>query len=733
MSIYLPLQIKSSTLLVLVFSVIGNLFTYGQSNEQLMQISSGYEASTLKRFKTDFEADYALEKVKMNALVKKNNWKVKETLANGKKIELQGIGADGSPLYYETYTDEAGKAIRANALYTNGLLGLGLDGAGMQVGVWDSGIALDNHIEYTSRVRVGDEGSEVDAHATRVAGSIISTGIKKAARGVANKASVITHDWTRDKIEVTEAAANGLLLSNHSYGIKADRVPDWYFGAYTKVAQDWDKIMYNAPYYLMVTAAGNSQRSMDNSSPNYGKSADGFDVLLGFTLAKNGITVAGANTDTDADGNLKSADVSAYSSFGPVDDGRIKPDLAGYGGSILSTDSYSNTSYETAAGTSMATPGVTGALLLLQQYHEELYGSYLKAATLKGLALQTADDINEKGPDYKMGWGVMNAKKASEVIYHKDFSSHIAEETLTNGETFTMTVTANENESLIASISWTDPESEFINRGELNDATAALVNDLDIRITKNGETFFPWKLNPAQANASAIQGDNTVDPYEQIEVPNAKGTYTISITHKGNLKNGAQDFSLIVSGIQMNQCSVETPEALTMDTADATSVTVAWNLVEEGLYEVQYKTENQIDWFTEYTSDHKMIFQNLTIGKIYIVRTRTFCSQNVASEYSPEFKFTFLGAETVVEDLRPLSVDAGISFSVFPNPAVDEIHLNMEVSETAMYRIVSATGVELRLAQAKNATINVADLATGIYILQVQDFGVNKSTKFYKY
>jgi len=729
----LPQQPKISGLLALIFMIICYLTTNGQSKEQLMQISSGYETSKLNRFQTDFEADYALEKVKINALAKKNNWKIKETLASGKKVELQGIGADGSPLYYETYTDEAGKASRANTLYSNGLLGLELDGAGMQVGVWDSGIALDSHIEYTSRLSVGDEGSEVDAHATRVAGSIISTGLKRDARGVANQASVITHDWTRDKIEVTEAAANGLLLSNHSYGIKADRVPDWYFGSYTKVAQDWDKIMYNAPYYLMVTAAGNSQRSMDNSFPNYGKSADGFDVLLGFTLTKNGITVAGANTDIDADGNLKNAEVSAYSSFGPVDDGRIKPDLAGYGGSILSTDSYSNTSYETSAGTSMATPGVTGALLLLQQYNEQLYGSYLKAATLKGLALQTADDVNEKGPDYKMGWGVMNAKKASEVIFNKDFSSHIAEETLNNGETFTMTVTANESESLIASISWTDPESDFINRGELNNTTAALVNDLDIRITKNGEAFFPWKLNPAQASSPAIQGDNSVDPYEQIELPNAKGTYTITITHKGSLKNGVQDFSLIVSGVQMNKCSVDAPEAMTLDNADETSVTLAWNTVEEGFYEIQYKTENQLDWNTEYTGDDHMVFQNLTLGQTYIVRTRTFCSQNVASEFSPEFRYTFLGSETVVEELRSLNVDPEIPFNVYPNPAVDEIHLNMEVSDTAMYRIVSATGVELKANHAKNATINVTDLATGIYILQIQDFGVNKSAKFYKY
>ena len=76
----------------------------------------------------------------------------------------------------------------------------------------------------------------------------------------------------------------------------------------------------------MVTAAGNAQKSYDNEAPNFGKTADGFDLLLGFTTTKNGLTVAGANTEIDGNGDLKKASVAGYSSFGPVDDGRVKPD-----------------------------------------------------------------------------------------------------------------------------------------------------------------------------------------------------------------------------------------------------------------------------------------------------------------------------------------------------------------------------------------------------------------------
>jgi hypothetical protein len=510
-------------------------------------------------------------------------------------------------------------------------------------------------------------------------------------------------------------------------------VPDWYFGSYTKVAQDWDKIMYNAPYYLMVTAAGNSQKSRDNEAPTYGTSADGFDVLLGFTLAKNGLTVAGANSEIDRNGNLKKANVSAYSSFGPVDDGRIKPDLAGNGSSILSTDSSSNTSYNSSSGTSMATPGVTGSLLLLQQYNEQLYGSYMKAATLKGLALHTADDVDEQGPDYKMGWGIMNTKRAAEVLYNKDFSSHIAEESLESDATFSFTVNAEGTENLVASLSWTDPESDFVNRGELNNTTAALINDLDIRITQDGKTFLPWKLNPAQASSAAIKGDNNVDPFERIEIPNAKGTYTITVTHKGELQNSFQDFSLILSGVMMTSCAVKAPEQVSIDEADATTATLTWNSVNDGLYEVLYKEENQQEWSTVYVTSNNFVWTGLVHDKTYSFKMRTFCSQNVASEYSEPFSFTFIGTETILEVLGTLSLEKEIPFSVYPNPAVDEIRLNMETSETAMYRIVSTSGVELKMDTAKNARINVSDLPSGLYILQVQDFDLNKSTKFYKY
>ena len=64
----------------------------------------------------------------------------------------------------------------------------------------------------------------------------------------------------------------------------------------------------------------------------------------------------------------------------------------------------------------MASPNVCGSLLLLQQHFNNTNGFFMKAATLKGLALHTADDTETAGPDANTGWGLMNTKFAAETI-----------------------------------------------------------------------------------------------------------------------------------------------------------------------------------------------------------------------------------------------------------------------------------------------------------------------------
>jgi len=288
-----------------------------------------------------------------------------------------------------------------------------------------------------------------------------------------------------------------------------------------------------------------------------------------------------------------------------------------------------------------------------------------------------------------------------------------------------------ENEPLMASISWTDPESENINRGDLNSTSAALVNDLDIRITKGDETYLPWKLNPAKANDPATKGDNKVDPFERVEVENAKGSYTITVLHKGGLKNGLQDFSLIVTGAQVSNCSIETPSHIDLQSSSNKNATISWKEAEETLFEVQYKSVDMNNWSTELIWENSFEIANLEVGKVYEARVRSICTESVLSEFSETIQFEFNGEETALIENAPMFIPQELNISVYPNPTVDYLNVNAELSKDAEFSIVTTAGNVIKKGKTQGS-INVSSLSDGLYVLVVQDYAGIKSTKFYK-
>lgn len=723
-----------SQIVICLFFVFSSFVSFGQSKDHKTKIAKGYNTSKLDKIASKLESQYNQKSEKINRLAKEKGWLLKIQLPDGSSTELLDLGEDGTPIYYTTFYDHVSTTSRASSLYEDGLLHLGITGKGMEVGVWDAGVARKTHTEFNSRVTIADNTTEVGTHPTMVMGTLIASGKNDKARGVAYEATGITSNWSRDKIEVAEAAANGLLLSNHSYGIITDRVPDWYFGSYLRVTKDWDEIMYNAPYYLMVTAAGNAQKSGDNEQPISEAVGKGYDMLLGFATCKNGITVAAAEAKVDVNGYLTKASVASYSSFGPVDDGRIKPDIAGRGTDVYATYSNSDTSYNSSTGTSMATPGITGSMLLLQQYHEKLYGSFMKAATLKGLVLHTADDVATAGPDYQMGWGVMNTKKAAEVLANIEYRTLIKEQSLSQGETYTITVTIPEGEQLLASISWTDPASSFVNRDIVNNTQAALVNDLDIRITQNYGSYYPWKLSAANATKAASKGDNKVDTFERIDIDNASGEYTITVTHKGELTNGLQNFSLIVSGIALTECNVTPPNNIEVKGSED-EASLKWDAISDALYEIQYKEVKESSWNTKYTNGNIFNISDLEVGTRYEIRMRTFCNENIASEYSLTSSFLFSGITTVLDEIvEPLSLDStsALSISVYPNPTTDIIQLNGDKEIDSHFQIISTAGLEVEHGEVSQEGIPVSNLSSGMYILVIDTSKGISTTKFYK-
>ena len=186
-----------------------------------------------------------------------------------------------------------------------------------------------------------------------------------------------------------------------------------------------------------------------------------------------------------------------FSSWGPSDDGRIKPDLVADGVNVLSSSSASNSSYEILSGTSMSSPATAGSAFLLQEYYYKLHNSFMRSATLKGLLIHTADEAGPAdGPDYQYGWGLIDMPKAASLITSNDSDQLIQENTLTSAAgSFSLPVIASGKGPLTVTISWTDPPGPVDEVNILNNPARKLVNDLDLRVNGNGNTYMPWTLN----------------------------------------------------------------------------------------------------------------------------------------------------------------------------------------------------------------------------------------------
>lgn len=596
----------------ILFFLISTISCFSQSKAEIDLIKKEYDLNKLNQLNENILSLKTFRDQKIKSYLDSHIAEKREYLANGTKYLLIDV-IDNKPVYTATDNRLSAFASKTNTLYPGGNLGLSLTGLGMKVGIWDGGYALKNHVEFmngtVSRVTTPDTAAPIpaaDQHATHVVGTVGAKGVASSARGMAYQVNLASYDWTNDASEVSSEASNfGLLISNHSYGVPIfndngeQQVGDWFMGCYNTDANQWDQISYTLPYYLMVTSAGNA------GSESYSNGLyPGIDKLTGEKNSKNNLVIANANpTVNQFSGALTNLAINSSSSQGPSDDGRIKPDIAADGTNLYSSSNETTTSYATLSGTSMASPSVSGSLILLQQHYNNLHASFMKSATLKGLVCHTAfDDSNSIGPDIRFGWGLLNTRDAALAITNANSATPIAiinELNLTQSSTYSVQVTVTTPQTLKATICWTDVPGVPKNN-QLNSPTPALINDLDLRITKDTEISFPWKLDLNSIYTPAIKGDNTVDNVEKVEVENAVGTYTIQVTHKGTLQGGSQNYSLIITGFDQQNLSNNdlTREQILVypnPVSDLLHVNNATNITKYELYDIQgrlIKSEN---------------------------------------------------------------------------------------------------------------------------------------------
>ena len=388
---------------------------------------------------------------------------------------------------------------------------------------------------------------------------------------MAPAAETLNHAFNtgNDASEVLSAINNfGMLVSNHSYGVPPDggsgpALPTYILGKYTSTSRLWDQIQFNYPYYLSVWSAGNARGTAHNNQGD-----GGYDLLTHHSVAKNSLVVA-ATFQVLNYLNASSVSIAPFSSWGPTDDGRIKPDIAAKGVSTRSALATSNASYGDMSGTSMASPSVAGGAILLQQHYNALNEEFMLASTLRGLIIHTADEASSPpGPDYRFGWGLMNVERAAQIISENGTISHIMELTLEDGKRYEITGTAVPGERLVASITWTDKQGNPVPGTVEDDDTPMLINDLDLRIIEEGGTVhMPWILDHFNFSAAATRGDNYRDNVEKVEIDGASGEYTIRVTHKGTLDAGQQVVSVIISGLENIDVTLGTPSNTIVEAA----------------------------------------------------------------------------------------------------------------------------------------------------------------------
>jgi len=547
-----------------LFAAVFSLNAFAQTPQEREQIKSNYDLNYLNQLRVQIESDYENQRQRALEQATLNGWL--ETY----EFEEAGVGflidvIDGQPVYYETMNRGAGITARVDRVHTGGTSGLNLNGENMLVGVWDGGLVREAHQLLEGRAVHIDTETQLSSHATHVTGTVIGSEAFQAgnAIGMAPQAESINYSFRvgSDAAEVLAAITNvGLLVSNHSYGVPPDggsgpALPVYVLGKYTGSSRLWDQIQFGAPYYLPVWAAGNARNTAHNNQAD-----GGFDILTNQAVSKNNLVVA-ATFQVLNYVNQSSVAMSSFSSWGPTDDGRIKPDISAKGVNTFSSTATSNASYANFSGTSMAAPSVAGAILLLQQHYNELNAQFMRSSTLRGLVLHTADEAGSApGPDYRFGWGLINIERAAEIISNDGSTSHILELTIQDGQSIEITGNAVPGERLVSSITWLDKQGNVIPGTTIDDDTPMLINDLDLRVFDESQNVsMPWVLDHLNFTAPATNGDNFRDNIEKVEIDNPDGEYLIRVSHKGALDGGEQAVSVILSGFEITDVTLGTP------------------------------------------------------------------------------------------------------------------------------------------------------------------------------
>ncbi len=470
--------------------------------------------------------------------------------------------------------DTRGRSLhKANGLDTQTGVGRNYTGAGIGVMCRDDG-AVGPHIDFEGRI-TGLVGANSGTHGDGVSGIMAGAGnLDPSNRGMAAGASLLVTDYQPNFLDTTTTTniSNGTTqITNSSYSNGCN-------AGYTTITQTVDQQTKDNPTVLHVFSAGNS----NNNDCGYGAGNQWGNITGGHKQGKNVIATA----NVFFDGSLVNS-----SSRGPAHDGRIKPDIAANGQNQISTST--NNTYQTFGGTSGAAPGIAGISAQLYELYGDLNGGALpQSALIKATLMNTANEAGNIGPDFKFGWGIVNALRAGMLIE----DGHYLSDNVSQGNSNTHTINVPSGmEQVRFMVYWSDPAAS-------PGASPSLINDLDLVVTDpSSGTHLPWILdeapNPTSLDLPATNGADHLNNVEQVLLnsPDA-GDYTIEISGF-NVPMGPQEY-FVVYEIISEEITVTYPNSEERFVLGETEQ-LHWDAIDNGTgFDLDYSIDNGASWNT---------------------------------------------------------------------------------------------------------------------------------------
>ncbi|MFC2113953.1 S8 family serine peptidase [Bacteroidota bacterium] len=464
---------------------------------------------------------------------------------------------------------------RSNVLSSTASGGRNLTGDGVRVGIWDAG-QVGQHIDFDDRLTVRETDYPVHTHATHCNGTIGGAGIlDEYYQGMSTKPLMYSWDFYGPIPYEMDTARiyDSITITSNSYVYTPSEDTCNHRGFYDDFSYLMDRLVTMYPDYMHVFAAGNSQSQCG---------LGGFrTVSSGPHSSKNALVVGAVNYADN---------ITYFSSWGPVRDGRLKPEVTSVGLNVKST-LPGNTYSGNWNGTSMACPGTAGTIVQLYEGYKQIYGTFPDAAVIKAILCNTALDLGNAGPDFKYGFGRIDGLKTMEAIEDVEFKI----DSVANSQTIVDTLVIGPNVSkLKILLCYSDvPTSPYIPY----DSTT-LINHLNLKVLNtSNQSWHPLVLNPFYPDSIAKERIDTLNNTQQVVIDTpAAGAYYIAV--QGSLiPAGKQRYCITWHEIK-DSIVVTYPgggESLTPGDVE----TIRWNASgNTGYYTIEFSSDSGSNWQT---------------------------------------------------------------------------------------------------------------------------------------